>query len=70
MNKDDSPWMIFGIYGAVGFQLALSVVAGALFGNYMDKKLLTSPWLTLIGLALGFGGGLYNLFRIVKWWQK
>lgn len=60
-------WITFGIYGAVGIQLALSVVAGWFLGNYLDREWETSPWLGLTGLALGFVGGLYNLIRILRW---
>lgn len=56
-----------GIYGAVGFQLAASVVAGLLIGNYIDQKVGTAPWLALTGLLLGSIGGFYNLIRILNW---
>lgn len=67
MNEKDPLWVIFGIYGAVGIQLALAVVAGLFLGRTLDNKWGTTPWLTLIGLTLGFVGGLYNLVRILRW---
>lgn len=68
-NKDD--WRIaYGMYGVVGVQLAVAVVAGLLFGNYLDRKLGTLPWLTLIGLILGSAGGFYNLVRITNWRKR
>lgn len=67
MNKKDPLWLTFGIYGAVGIQLAIAVVAGLFLGNYLDKKWDTSPWLALLGLTLGFTGGLYNLIRLLRW---
>lgn len=70
MIKKDDFWVTFGIYGAVGFQLALTVVAGWFLGNYFDQKWAISPWLALSGLVLGFVGGLYNLIRILNWRQK
>ena len=63
-------WIQFGVYGAVGFQLAGAVVFGLLSGHYLDGKLNTSPWLAVIGLILGAAGGFYNLFRILKWYQS
>ena len=69
-QKDNSPLAAIAIYSAVGIQLAVSVVAGLMFGNYLDKKLGTLPWLTVIGLALGFVGGLVNLVRILGWFGK
>ena len=67
MNKRDPFWTTLGIYGAVGIQLALAVIGGWLLGNYADQRLGTSPWIALIGLTLGFAGGLYNLIRTLKW---
>lgn len=70
MNNKDHFWLNFGIYGAVGMQLALAVVAGWFIGNYFDGKWKSSPWLALLGLILGFIGGLYNLLRILRTRQK
>lgn len=66
----DSPYIIFGIYATVGIQLALAVVAGLLFGHYIDGKLGTSPWLAIVGLVIGAAGGMWNLVRILKWGQR
>ena len=68
--KKESFSIAFGIYGVVGIQLALTVVAGWFIGDYFDIKWQTSPWLALIGLVFGFVGGLYNLIRILRWRQK
>lgn len=62
-----TPYYTFALYGAVGIQLAASVVAGLVFGNYLDDKLTTSPWLAIIGTILGTIGGFWNLVRILKW---
>lgn len=70
MNGKNSFWIGFGIYGVVGIQLSLSVVAGWLLGDYFDKKISSTPWLALLGLVLGFVGGLYNLFRLLRWRNK
>lgn len=67
-QKKSDPFLIaFGIYGAVGFQLAATVVGGLLFGNWLDKKFETLPWLTIAGLVIGSIGGFYNLIRILNW---
>ena len=60
----------YGVYGAVGFQLATSVVGGLLLGGWLDKKWGTSPWLTVVGLLMGSVGGFYNLIRILTWNQS
>ena len=65
-----SPVYALGLYGAVGIQLAASVVAGLFFGNYLDGKLGTSPWLTVAGTVVGTIGGMWNLVRILNWNEK
>ena len=69
-TKGDPFIMAYGIYGAIGFQLATAVIGGLLFGGWLDKKWGTTPWLTLVGLILGSIGGFYNLIRIVTWNQN
>lgn len=70
-QKKGDPFLVaFGIYGAVGFQLAISVVAGLLVGQWADGKLGTAPWLTLLGLIIGSVAGFYNLIRIMNWKQR
>ncbi len=66
----DSFIVAWGLYGAVGFQLATMVVAGLLLGDWVDDKLGTSPWLALVGLLVGSVGGFFNLIRILKWKQE
>ncbi len=68
-NKD-SFIVAFGIYGAVGFQLAFAVVGGLYVGYLADEHWGTGPWLTLVGLLLGSTGGFYNLIRIMNWKQR
>lgn len=70
MKQDDSFLVAFGVYGAVGFQLALAVVAGLYLGSLADKHWDTAPWLTLVGLVLGATAGFYNLVRVLQWRQK
>ncbi|MBI2340317.1 MAG: AtpZ/AtpI family protein [Deltaproteobacteria bacterium] len=66
-NAKNSLYVSLGVYGAMGFQLAASVVAGLFLGGWADKKWGSAPWLTLIGLILGAAAGFYNLFRILYW---
>lgn len=70
-KKQGDPFLTaFGIYGAVGFQMAATVVGGLLFGGWLDKKWGTSPWFTLAGLTVGAIGGFYNLIRLMNWKQS
>jgi ATP synthase protein I len=69
-DNKDSFIVAFGIYGAVGFQLAFAVVGGLYVGHLADKHFGTLPWLTVLGLLLGSTGGFYNLIRIIDWNQR
>ena len=69
-NPKNDFMVAWGIYGAVGFQLASMVVGGLLLGNWLDHKWQTSPWLALTGLVVGSIGGFYNLIRIVQWGEN
>jgi F0F1-type ATP synthase assembly protein I len=69
-GERDSFLIAFGIYGAVGFQLAFAVVAGLYLGYLGDEHWGTGPWLTLLGLIIGSVGGFYNLIRVMSWRQK
>ena len=70
MNRDPSPLVAYGVYGAAGVQLAAAVVALMLAGGWADEKLGTGPWLTVVGITLGFIGGLVNLVRIIGWFHR
>ncbi len=69
-KSKNSAAVTFGIYGAVGFQLAASVGAGMFLGDWLDGKFDTKPMLGAIGLILGAIGGFVNLIRILTWHTK
>jgi ATP synthase protein I len=45
-----------------GVTMAVSVFLGLWGGNWLDKRLGTSPWLMVIGILLGVGIAFKNLF--------
>ncbi len=66
--KSDNDFLVtLGIYGAIGFQLAIAVVVGVMAGRWLDVRWGTTPWLTIVGIFLGFGMGIWNLVRLLKW---
>ncbi|MBI2067521.1 MAG: AtpZ/AtpI family protein [Deltaproteobacteria bacterium] len=69
-KKGDSFLIAWGIYGAIGFQLAATVVGGLLLGGWLDKRWGMTPWLTLVGLLIGSTGGFYNLIRMTRWNER
>ncbi len=52
-----------GDYGTVGLELVISILVGFLGGRWLDGKLGTHGWLTLIGLLLGTVAGFRSLYR-------
>ncbi len=52
-------------YSYVGIQFFLSVGLFTAGGIWLDRRLGTVVLFTLVGLALGFAGGLYTLYREV-----
>ena len=55
---------------AVGLELysqivsvALTMVLPAAAGYWMDSRFGTSPWLVVVGAALGLSGGMVQLLR-------
>jgi F0F1-type ATP synthase assembly protein I len=50
----------------VGTGLVACIVTGYLLGNYLDRKLGTSPWLVVAGVFLGTAAGFVGLFRTVS----
>ena len=49
----------------IGWYFAVSIVAGVLGGFYLDKLAGTTPWLTLLGMLLGFAIAFYGAYRML-----
>jgi ATP synthase protein I len=45
--------------GYLGFSMGGMVAAGALLGYWLDRRLGTTPWLTLTGTLVGTAAGLF-----------
>ncbi len=56
----------FARVSALGIELALSVVIGLLGGRFLDQKLSTEPYLTILGLLLGVTAGFKSLYQTAK----
>ena len=52
-------------YSHLGLQFCISVALFTGLGVWLDRKLETVVVFTLIGLALGFGGGMYSIYKAV-----
>lgn len=58
-----------GLYLALG-QVGLEMVAPIVLGFLIDRWLRTLPWLTVVGVLIGFVGGLVHLSRLLKRWDR
>lgn len=56
----------FARVGALGIELAASTVIGLLGGRWLDGKLGTEPWLSIVGLVLGVIAGFKSLYQTAK----
>ena len=65
-SGEPSSWSSLGELTSIGMTLVLATVIGLVAGHYADRWLGTSPWLMLLGLALGIVAGFVSLFRVVK----
>lgn len=71
MSKEEkSLFRRAGEVSAIGLELGVSVVAGLLIGNYLDKFFNTTYLFTIIFLILGFGGGVLNIVRLMNKFYK
>jgi ATP synthase protein I len=50
----------------VGFTFILTLGVPAVVGFFVDRRLGTLPLFLLIGLGLGFAGGLYYVYQALK----
>lgn len=60
------PGSPLGAAMSLGMELAVSMVLGVLAGRWADARLGTAPVMLLVGVAVGFGAGLYLLVRGAK----
>ncbi len=63
-------WGIAATTGAVGLEIAAAIGIGYFGGQFLDRKLGTTPWLTWVGFAAGIGAAIKALVRVVRSYQK
>ena len=68
--KKVTAWRQIGLLSSIPFILALAPIVGFLLGKFLDQKLRTQPWLSLILLVLGFVAGVRETIKIVKLSQQ
>ncbi|REK66547.1 MAG: hypothetical protein C6P35_07735 [Cohnella sp.] len=66
MNKkgnEDNPWRALALFGALGFEVGLSTVAGYLIGSWIGPH--SSGW-KIAGVFMGLAAGLLIAILLVK----
>lgn len=58
-----------GMLLAIPMLLIVSPLVGCFLGSWLDGKLNIRPWLTLVGLVLGFAAGGRETYRIYRRYQ-
>lgn len=64
--KNGNPWRQVGVALSLVFVIPVAVAVGGLAGLWLDERLGTKPWLTLILVGVGFIGGMREVLRKLK----
>jgi ATP synthase protein I len=59
-------WKGMASYGTVGLEFGLSLLVGLFGGRWLDGKLGTHHWLTVIGAGFGIAAGYRAIYRAAK----
>jgi F0F1-type ATP synthase assembly protein I len=57
-------------YAGIGIQFAVAVVAFLFLGQWLDRKLGTSPVFLMLGVFVGAGAAFYGMYRKLMTDQK
>ncbi|HVZ49127.1 MAG TPA: AtpZ/AtpI family protein [Gemmatimonadaceae bacterium] len=61
-DESEGPNPLVGL----GLQFVVTVLVCLFLGQWLDRKLGTSPWLLLAGMLLGAGLGLWSMLRVMR----
>jgi len=62
-KRSKSPMAQMGSVGKISTGLVLPILGGFFLGNYVDNRLGSSPWMTLLLLMFGVASGFGWLYR-------
>ena len=67
MNKETRrTFKELAYYSSLGLSVAFAIFIGLGIGVVLDRKFDTSPWFTLIFLAIGIAAGFRNIALVIK----
>jgi F0F1-type ATP synthase assembly protein I len=59
-------WKSAGAYSTLGLEIALSVIFGLFFGQWLDEKFDTGGWQTIFWFCIGLIAAGRSLYRALK----
>ena len=65
-QTDDGPNAMVGL----GLQFVVTVLVCLFAGQWLDRRLGTTPWLLLAGVLLGGALGMWTMLRVAKEQEK
>lgn len=67
VKEDDKRQLLaaFGMVGNIGLTMAAAAAVGLFGGQFIDDKLDSSPWFTIIGILLGLISGMWSAYKRV-----
>ena len=66
MAKEPSPWRSLATLATVGLTFVTATAGATVGGYFVDRWLGSTPWFTLIGIAVGIAAGFRELFRALR----
>ncbi|MEZ5419399.1 MAG: AtpZ/AtpI family protein [Vicinamibacterales bacterium] len=57
---------MIGQLSTIGLAFVFALMLGFGAGYWLDERLGTRPWLSLLGFALGLAAGILNVVRTMK----
>jgi len=63
MTKNKDSYSALGLAWQLGYTIAVPLVALALLGRFLDKKLGTSPFLLLAGILVSIGVTTWLVYK-------
>lgn len=65
-SNDPRTLRMLGQLSTIGLAFVLALVMGFAAGNWLDRRLGTQPWLTLLGFVVGLAAGVLNVVRTMR----
>jgi ATP synthase protein I len=67
MDKLDRKTLLqMGYASSIGIAMVLAIFGSLYVGNWLDKKLGTLPYFTILFLAIGLVAGFKNFYSLIK----